>query len=86
MKNGFETDRMSKSRYTSVCFLPGLAFVILAVENLGASLLARRAILVAALSVASMLPAVLHVLALHTLPVPQAALPKPLGLPLHGKS
>ena len=65
MKNGFETDRMSKSRYTSVCFLPGLAFVILAVENLGASLLARRAILVAALSVASMLPAVLHVLALH---------------------
>ena len=38
--------------------------MILAVENLGASLLTLRAILVAALSVASMLPAVLHVLAL----------------------
>ena len=38
--------------------------MILAVEKLRASLLALRAILVAALSVASMLPAVPHVLAL----------------------
>ena len=58
-----EIYRMSISSYIS-CSLPGLAFVILAVEKLRASLLALRAILVAALSVASMLPAVPHVLAL----------------------
>ena len=47
-----------------VVSIPGLAFVILAVERLRACLLARRTILVAALSVAGVLPAVLQVLAL----------------------